>query len=69
MTVIAGTTFGARFANFNVIQANYKTVGDHNIRADFLVPKSLTEKGSGKRPVIVRFHGGGLVGTSIHMLL
>lgn len=47
-----------RLAGFDLIQAPYKTVGDHEIRADFIIPKSDY---AGKRPVIVRFHGGGLV--------
>ncbi|KAA8647162.1 hypothetical protein EYZ11_003865 [Aspergillus tanneri] len=44
---------------FDLIQTPYKTVGNHEIRADFLIPKSSF---TGKRPVIVRFHGGGLIG-------
>lgn len=43
---------------FDVIQTIYKHVGDHGIRADFLVPQTAP---TGKRPVIVRFHGGGFV--------
>lgn len=48
-----------KFANFDIIQTTYKKVNDHEIRADFVIPKSEFK---GKRPVIVRFHGGGLVG-------
>lgn len=48
------------FTGFDLIQPNYKHFGDHGIRADILVPQSPH---TGKRPVIVRFHGGGLVGT------
>lgn len=47
-----------KLEGFNIIQATYKTVGDHDIRTDILVPKTPS---SGKRPVIIRFHGGGLV--------
>ncbi|KAI9039368.1 uncharacterized protein KD926_009511 [Aspergillus affinis] len=47
-----------KFANFDVIQTTYKKVHDHEIRADFVIPKF---KSTGKRPVIVRFHSGGLV--------
>lgn len=46
-----------KIAGFNLIQTSYKQVGNHAIRADLLVPQTA----SGKRPVIVRFHGGGLV--------
>lgn len=43
---------------FDVLQTSYKTVMDHGLRCDVLVPKARHE---GKRPVIVNFHGGGLV--------
>ncbi|KAE8405507.1 alpha/beta-hydrolase [Aspergillus pseudonomiae] len=58
MAAITGATFGEKFADFNVIQATYKQVHGHDIRADVLVPKSLSARGP--RPVIARFHGGGL---------
>lgn len=44
--------------DFDILQTSYKTVTDHGIRCDILVPKTRHE---GKRPVIVNFHGGGLV--------
>ncbi|KAL2852044.1 Alpha/Beta hydrolase protein [Aspergillus pseudoustus] len=47
-----------KIRDFDLIQANYKYVGDHGIRADILVPKTSV---AGKRPTILRFHGGGLV--------
>ncbi|CBF73570.1 uncharacterized protein ANIA_07943 [Aspergillus nidulans FGSC A4] len=47
-----------RFQGFDLIQATYKHVGDHAVRVDVLVPQTLE---TGKRPTIVRFHGGGLV--------
>ncbi|KAL3429638.1 Alpha/Beta hydrolase protein [Aspergillus tetrazonus] len=47
-----------RFQGFDLIQATYKHVGDHAVRVDVLVPQALE---TGKRPTIVRFHGGGLV--------
>ncbi|KAF7167263.1 hypothetical protein CNMCM5623_000625 [Aspergillus felis] len=47
-----------KLAGFNLIQTHYKQIGDHAIRADFIIPKSTF---TGKRPVIVRFHGGGLI--------
>ncbi|KAJ5594267.1 uncharacterized protein N7459_000475 [Penicillium hispanicum] len=43
---------------FAVLQTSYKTVGDHGIRADILVPQTSH---AGKRPTILHFHGGGLV--------
>ena len=63
MAAITGATFGEKFADFNVIQATYKQVHGHDIRADVLVPKSLSARGP--RPVIARFHGGGLVSDPI----
>ncbi|KKA18704.1 hypothetical protein T310_7345 [Rasamsonia emersonii CBS 393.64] len=53
-----GSKFHAKFTNFSIIQADYKTVGRHHIRADIVIPNSLAP---GKWPVIVRFHGGGLI--------
>ncbi|KAJ5771078.1 uncharacterized protein N7511_003129 [Penicillium nucicola] len=50
--------FGQKFNNFNIIQAIYKTVDGHDIRADILAPESL-DKSKG-HPIIARFHGGGL---------
>jgi acetyl esterase/lipase len=51
-----------RFQGFDLIQATYKHVGDHAVRVDVLVPQTLE---TGKRPTIVRFHGGGLVHTLV----
>ncbi|RAL06088.1 uncharacterized protein BO80DRAFT_370477 [Aspergillus ibericus CBS 121593] len=54
-----------RLAGFDLVQANYKTIGDHGIRADFLIPQSNY---TGKRPIIIRFHGGGFItGDSLFM--
>ncbi|KAL5049328.1 hypothetical protein BDW71DRAFT_175675 [Aspergillus fruticulosus] len=47
-----------KFQGFDLIQATYKQVGDHAIRVDILVPQTPA---NGKRPTIVRFHGGGLI--------
>ncbi|PWY96527.1 alpha/beta-hydrolase [Aspergillus sclerotioniger CBS 115572] len=55
----------SRLAGFDLVQANYKTIGDHGIRADFLIPQSNY---TGKRPIIIRFHGGGFItGDSLFM--
>ncbi|KAF7587449.1 hypothetical protein BBP40_007220 [Aspergillus hancockii] len=58
MTIMAGANFGEKFNNFDVIQTAYKHVNGHAIRADILVPKTLSK--GGPRPVVARFHGGGL---------
>ena len=46
---------------FDVLQTPYKTIGDHEIRTDILVPQAAHQ---GKRPVLIRIHGGGLVCTT-----
>ncbi|KAE8350154.1 Alpha/Beta hydrolase protein [Aspergillus coremiiformis] len=54
-----------KLVGFDLVQSNYKTIGDHNIRADFVIPQTGF---TGKRPLIVRFHGGGLItGDSLSM--
>lgn len=52
-----------KLSPFHLIQTDYKKVSEHGIRSDILVPK---DSFTGKRPVILRFHGGGLV-RHIHM--
>jgi cephalosporin-C deacetylase-like acetyl esterase len=47
-----------KFSGFKVLKATYKTVNGHDIAAYVLVPRGIS---SGKHPVAVRFHGGGLV--------
>ncbi|KAJ0413427.1 Alpha/Beta hydrolase protein [Aspergillus carlsbadensis] len=46
-----------KFAGFDLLQTTYKTVGDHAIRTDIIVPQAAS---TAKQPIIVRFHGGGL---------
>ncbi|KAJ0418741.1 Alpha/Beta hydrolase protein [Aspergillus carlsbadensis] len=54
-----------KIADFDLIQTTYKHIGAHGIRADILVPKTSF---SGKRPTILRFHGGDLVtGDSLYV--
>ncbi|KAJ9246432.1 hypothetical protein DTO207G8_8970 [Paecilomyces variotii] len=54
-----------KIANFHLIQLDYKQFGGHGIRADILIPKAPFQ---GKRPVIARFHGGGLIaGDSMYL--
>jgi hypothetical protein len=47
------------FPGFTVLTTPYKLVNGHEILAGILIPDGLP---SGKRPVIVRMHGGFLVG-------
>ncbi|KAJ5233005.1 hypothetical protein N7468_005961 [Penicillium chermesinum] len=52
-----------KFEGFELLQTPYKTVQGHDIRVDVLVPRTSV---TGKRPIIVRFHGGGLVTITLH---
>lgn len=58
MAPLDDTTAETRFDSFNVYRTSYKKIGDHDIEAGILVPKDLKP---GKVPLIVKFHGGGLV--------
>jgi len=49
------TTSADRFVNFNTTDCTYKTIDDHAIKCTVLTPKTAV---TGKRPVIVRWHGG-----------
>ncbi|KFG81125.1 hypothetical protein MANI_014530 [Metarhizium anisopliae] len=55
----------SKLQGLKVLQTPYKTIAHHEIRTDVLVPETPL---SGKRPVIVRFHGGGLImGDSLYL--
>ncbi|KAJ0416830.1 Alpha/Beta hydrolase protein [Aspergillus carlsbadensis] len=47
-----------KYQGFDLIQATYKKVGNHEIETTILVPHTPF---SGQRPTIIRFHGGGLI--------
>ncbi|GKZ38314.1 hypothetical protein AbraIFM66950_010444 [Aspergillus brasiliensis] len=54
----------SRFDAFSIISVGYKTVNGHTITVDVLYPKSLEKSEqlrSVSRPVLLRYHGGGLV--------
>ncbi|MCJ1385198.1 hypothetical protein MMC17_008319 [Xylographa soralifera] len=51
-------TSPAKFDPFVIHTTSYKTVNDHPIGVDILIPKAIK---AGKRPLVVRFHGGFLV--------
>lgn len=56
---MAGPIFShLKLEGFDLTQTDYKQIGEHGIRADILVPRTLH---TGKRPVLIRLHGGGLV--------
>ncbi|GLA28126.1 hypothetical protein CBS147320_8371 [Aspergillus niger] len=66
-----GATDLSRFDAFSIISVGYKTVSDHTITVDVLYPKSLNgptqqqqqqqQLLSVPRPVLLRYHGGGLI--------
>ena len=49
-----------KFSPFHVLSTSYKVVNEHKIGVDVLVPKGL-KAGNQRYPLMVRFHGGGLV--------
>ncbi|KAH7030066.1 Alpha/Beta hydrolase protein [Macrophomina phaseolina] len=52
------------FKGFKIFDVTYKVVKSHAIQTSLLVPRTACK---GPRPVIVRFHGGGLVsGTRLY---
>ncbi|OJJ03457.1 hypothetical protein ASPVEDRAFT_733008 [Aspergillus versicolor CBS 583.65] len=57
----------SRFDDFLVLTTTYKTLHDHRITTDVLIPKSLTDTKfrpvleTKPRPILLRYHGGGLV--------
>ncbi|KAI9373622.1 alpha/beta-hydrolase [Aspergillus egyptiacus] len=65
----AGASDLSRFDAFHIISVGYKTVHGHTITVDVLYPKSLNEPShqqllSVPRPVLLRYHGGGLIAGS-----
>jgi hypothetical protein len=50
----------AALSKFNTFTTTYKTINKHAITVDVHVPKNV-QPHQGKRPIAVRFHGGGLV--------
>ena len=51
----------AKFDPFDIHSTSYKTVNNHPIGVDVLIPKRIK---AGLHPLIVRFHGGFLVSDS-----
>ncbi|KAB2571388.1 putative carboxylesterase 15 [Lasiodiplodia theobromae] len=64
MPLVTFPSTDAYFKGFRIFDVTYKVVDSHPIQTSVLVPKSACK---GPRPIIVRFHGGGLVaGTRLH---
>ena len=62
----SGATDLSRFEAFAIISVSYKTVRSHTITVDVLYPKSLNDPSQEHvlcipRPVLLRYHGGGLI--------
>ena len=51
----------SRFQPFNILTTPYKTIYGQQINLDVLYPKSLVQSPARGSPVVIRFHGGGLV--------
>jgi acetyl esterase/lipase len=51
-------TMSFKFDPFNRTDLVYKTIGATSFVASVLIPKSVAK---GKRPLLVHFHGGGLM--------
>ncbi|KAH7134942.1 Alpha/Beta hydrolase protein [Dendryphion nanum] len=51
------TTAATRFDSFDFYRTSYKTIGDHQIEVNVLVPKGIAP---GRHPLFVKWHGGGL---------
>lgn len=51
----------SRFDDFNIFTTSYKQIGSHNISLNVLYEKELASSNNSSQPVIIRFHGGGLV--------
>lgn len=51
----------SRFDDFNIFTTSYKQIGNHNISLSVLYERGLTSGDTSAQPVIIRFHGGGLV--------
>lgn len=66
MAPLDDTTGETRFDSFDVYRTSYKTIGSHNIHVGILIPKDLRP---GKHPLVVKFHGGGLVSFTFHYLV
>jgi cephalosporin-C deacetylase-like acetyl esterase len=49
---------GYKFDRFNITDLVFKTIGKTPLIASVLVPKTIPR---GKRPLLVHFHGGGLI--------
>lgn len=52
------TSPATRFDDFDIHTTTYKRIGNHEIAVGILVPRKIKP---GKHPLLVKFHGGGLI--------
>ncbi|KAI9035826.1 uncharacterized protein KD926_002855 [Aspergillus affinis] len=65
MTSLSKNTTPTTLAQFQILTTTYKTVHDHEITTDILIPPSLsTNTPRTPRPILLRYHGGGLIAGS-----
>ena len=53
----------SRFDPFHVHTTTYKTIHSHSITLNILIPRTLTPSPNGQ-PIILRYHGGGLIASA-----
>ena len=58
MAYLTRTTPATRFSSFRVYTTPYKHINTHTVDVSILIPKTIK---TGKHPVFVKFHGGGLI--------
>jgi len=58
MAPLDDTTPETRFDSLDVYRTSYKEIRSQEIDVGILVPRNLKP---GKHPILVKFHGGGLV--------
>lgn len=63
MAQVAADDF-SRYEGFNLLKTPYKEIDDHEINVDILYPKLLTKSPASGSPILIRFHGGGLIAGS-----
>ncbi|KAF9871985.1 hypothetical protein CkaCkLH20_10617 [Colletotrichum karsti] len=55
----------SRFADLEILTTTYKTVSNHPITTDILIPKRLlTTPSPTPSPILLRYHGGGFIAAS-----
>lgn len=61
LQVVPGESIAPKFGRFNVVHLPYKHIGTTPILTSVFTPKDVP---AGDRPVLIHWHGGGLVTVS-----